>query len=426
MPKTIYGNPDEYRAATEVPRDTEDIDAVDVERPVQDLLNNNAYLYRQNQQLQASIDNLRQQLAGFGLLTSMTSLVLEPGRSYAFASGLRVNRFGGFAAAVTVTGVNLPAGVTVTVNPNPIAGDTADITVTASETAVAGQYDLLLRGEGGGKAVEVRVPVTVAAQSLPAAFTVSGTQTAAIDRTQVPATATVALNIERQGGFNSQITFDVAQLPAGMTVTWSNPTVSGNLAVQRGATVATISALATVPAGQYTVVLRATGGGVVRTWSVSVSVNAAAAIGPDFSLRLVYDPGDPYKVNGATLYIDRANGYAGPVYLTARQILSAIGNVLDWWVGSWPVVLINGQRGTVRVDGNAARITADGLSVGWDSGGVAPAPTGVEFLATQWGQTNVVGSKVADYPIGGSELRYVTVSLRRGNRFWRDFIPEVM
>lgn len=430
MPKTIYGTGDEYRPSTDVPRDTEDIDAIDVERPIQDLLDNAAFFYAQNQKLLARMSSLERQLAGFSLITTVTSMVLEPGRTYTYQNGLRLNRFGGFSDAVTIAGVNLPAGVTVSVAPNPVVGDTADLTVAVSGAAVAGQYDLLLRGEGGGKAVEMRIPVTVAQQSLPAAFALSGPSIAAIDRTNNSPAATVALNLERTGGFNSNVAFDVAQAPAGLTIAFSNPAVSGNLSSERNATTATITAQSSVPAGRYTIILRATGGGIVRTWSVILDISGAVSAGPDFSVRLVYDAGDSYKVNGATLYIDRANGYSGPVYLSVEQLAQSGGSWLDllgstWWTSNWPAILIDGKRGVVRVDGNVARITADSLSTGWENGGVAPAPTGILFLGSQFGQTTLRASSVETPAPGAPGTRYAEISVRRGNRYWKGMFSDV-
>lgn len=427
MPKLIYGIGDTYQPSTEVPRDTEDVDAIDVEVPVQTVLNNTAYLYGQNQAVLERMASLERQLARFDLISTVTSLVLEPGRSYAFQDGVRVNRFGGFADAVTVTGINLPAGVTATLNPNPTAGSALTLTLDVAAGAVAGQYDLLLRGEGGGRSVELRIPVRVAPQTLPPSFSISGPSITAIDRTQNAPQGTVALNVERSGGFNSVVAFDVAQVPAGVTVAFSSASVGGADATTRNATVATLTAGPQVPAGRYTVVLRATGGGVVRTWSVTLDVTGAPAVGTDFSLRVVYDGGDPYSANGATIYIDRAGGFAGPVYLQAEQLASKASspiNLLDsvvatFWLSNWPVILINGQRGTVRIDGNAARVTADSLGAGWTSGGIAPQPVGGAASA-QFGQTVIRGSLAVDTPAGAPTNRYADISVRRGNRYWRE------
>lgn len=412
MPKVITGQDAEIRLITEVPRDTEDVDAIDIERPAQDLLNNDAYLYKRQNILFARLDALELQNAGFRLHSGVLDLRVEPSQTMTYSGAIRVTRYGGMTGPVNITALNLPGGVTMTVTPNPITGDTADLTVTASAQAVAGNYDVFLSGEGGGRTVEIRIPTTVTAQTLDASFNLTSPAVAAIDRAQ-SAAVQVPLSITRAGGFASQITFEVAQAPAGVSVAFAPATVGGNAAQQPNATIATLTASELVPAGRYTVILRASGGSTTRTTSIGLDVSAPIALPgtPDYSVSLAYDPGDPYLINGATLTINRSGGYTGPVVLTAAQIPDRSPteeeNIRVRTI-RYPRILIDGQVGPVTVYGTSARITADAANTGsymWMFlSGIAPNQGTYAWMSTTVTATDTTGKQ-----------RFTSVDLRIGN-----------
>lgn len=412
MPKTITGQDAEIRLITEVPRDTEDVDASDLERPAQDLLNNDAYLYKRQNILFARLDALELQNAGFRLNVGVLTLRVEPSQTMTYPGAIRISRYGGMTGPVTITALNLPGGVTMTATPNPITGDTADLTVTSTAQAVAGSYDVFVRGEGGGRVVDVRIPTVVTAQTLNPSFDLTGQASVAIDRAQGNK-ATVPLSLTRAGGFNSQITFDVAQAPAGVSVSFAPATVSGTDAQQPNATIATLTASELVPAGRYTVILRASGGSVARTTSISLEVSAPIALPgtPDYSVSLAYDPGDPYLINGATLTINRSGGYTGPVTLTAAQIPDRYPEAdenVRVQVIRYPRILIDGQVGPVTVYGTSARITADAANTGsymWMFlSGIAPNQGTYAWMSTTVTATDTTGKQ-----------RFTSVDLRIGN-----------
>jgi hypothetical protein len=409
MPDIINAATDRQQISLsiEAPRDTESIDASDVRVPFQAFIDNDGFLYRRQQIMLARLDELGRQSASFSLQSNVTSLLLEPARSYAFPGALHVVKFAGLAADVTITPLNVPAGVTVTATPNPVGG-TADLTVTTSPNIVAGQYDLILRGEASGRTVDLRIPLTLTAASQPSSFSFTAPSSAAIDRGTGATGTTAVLNVSREGGFSSPIDFS-ADLPAGLSASFAPAQVTGNASQQRGATTVTLTAAASVPAGSYNVTLRAVSGALVRTVGLALSVSAAPAAGsPDFSLRIVYDAGDSATINGATLYIDRSGGYAGPVFLQAQQAYSGTDG---------PLITINNTLGIVRIDGNVARLAADGASQGWQGSGVAPYTGG----GLSWASTFVVGQDNEDqlrnsYAGAGTIRRYVGVEVRRGNR----------
>jgi hypothetical protein len=424
MPRTINASTDlpQISLSAEVPVDTESIDASDLVIPVQALLDNDGFLYRRQQIMLQRLDELGRQSASFQLQSSVTSLLVEPARTYTFTGAVRVQKFGGLTADTTVTAINAPAGVTVTVTPNPVASS-ADLTITTTSNIVAGQYDLILRGEAGGRVQDIRIPLTLTSATQPATFSVTAPGVVAIDRALNVNTTTAVLNISREGGFNSPINFS-ADLPAGLAASFSPAQVTGSSTLQRAATTMTLTALSTVPVGTYNVLVRAVSGVLVRTVALTLSVSKAPSVGvPDFSLRLEYDAGDPLTTNGATLYIDRANGYNGPVFLRAAQpytgasALARFEGVNFNLKNTGPLITINNALGIIRVDGNAARITADGVSQGWFGSGIAPyTATGMSWATSFIVAQETEESLGYEYGVYTGIQRYISVDMRRGNR----------
>jgi hypothetical protein len=402
MPRNINASSDQADIVltTIVPQDTESVDASDVVVPIQALLNNDGFLYRRQNAIYDLFTKLQQSQASLQLLSSLTSATLEPSRTYLFAGALRVARFGGLTGAVALAVLNAPAGVTVTAAPNPIT-DAADLTIVTGAGIIAGNYDLILRGTAGAATADIRIPLLLLGQTQPLSFDLTGPAGVAIDRPTGPS-ATAIFNVQRAGGFNSPIAF-TADVPAGITAAFSTTPVTGADSVQRAATTLTLTAATTVPAGRYNVTVRGSSGAIVRTLALSLDVSAAAAVGgtPSYAMRVVYDDGDPYIVNGATLFIDRSGGFAGPVTLNPGGSLTSDPD--------GPIIVINKTFGAVTVTGNAVRITVDGISRGWINSGIAPLPA-AGAGAGNWQQITL--SAYAD----GLNAVFTVIELRRGNR----------
>jgi hypothetical protein len=402
MPRTITASADlaDIVLATEVPQDTESIDASDVVVPIQALLNNDGFLYRRQNAIYDLFTKLQQSQSSLQLLSSLTSATLEPSRTYTFPGALRVARFGGLTGTVGITVLNAPAGVTVTATPNPIT-DVADLTIVTGPGIIAGNYDLILRGTAGAATADIRIPLLLVGQTQPASFDLTGPTGVAIDRPTSLST-TAIINVQRSGGFSNPIDF-TADVPAGVTATFTPTPVTGSDSVQRAATTLTLTAGSTVPAGPYNVTVRGASGAIVKTLALRLDVSAPAAVGgtPSYALRMVYDDGDPYTVNGATLFIDRSGGFAGPVTLNPGGTLTSDPD--------GPIIVINKALGAVTVTGNAVRITVDGISRGWVNSGIAPLPA-AGAGAGNWQQIYL--SSYAD----GLQAVYTLIELRRGNR----------
>lgn len=397
----------------DVPRDGEAIDAADVNTPLARLLGNDMHLYALTAQINQGVEELKRSRGGFQM-TVPPAITLEPGQNYTIPNAVQVGRYEGWGGQVTLQAQNLPAGVTATFNPNPLPSDDADadLILQAGIDVVAGPYDVTVLGvSDDNKTDSVRMRLDVLAETAKADFTfLPSAVSVSLDRAAGVRSQTLSMQVERAGQFAEDVTFAVTNLPAGMTQTWSKNPVTGSAALEQQATNLTLQVTDAVPTGSYSLNIRASGGGIVRTQAVQVAVGAVLTADAGFTLRLEYDPGDPYLTNGATIHIDRNGGYAGPVTLRAQDF-RYLG--LWWWPfddRQGPLLLINGQPLQAVVTGNMARVTADGVSRGWRGAGVAPRGT-----RGRMHQTIIKGEAT----VGGKTItRTVDVNVRLGSRMY--------
>jgi hypothetical protein len=395
-----------------VPRDGEAIDAKDVAIPFQDLLGNTQALYGLYAGLNDKLDALIRLNAGF-TITAPPSLALEPSRTYVLTDGIGLGRVLNYTQNVTLTALNLPVGVTASFSPSTLSGATitSTLTLTVASNAIAGPYDITIRGTGAdGKVSEALVKVVVAAQTAASSFIFTTANSISVGQDVGNHTATTNISIERQGGFSSPIAFSVTGLPAGVQPTFTPTPVTGSDAFTKVGTALTVTTTGTsTPAGAYSMNIRAEGGGVVRTYAMALYVAPPTLVTPDFDLSVAYDNGDALVINGATITINRKNGFTGPVTLSLPKVTGTFGTVAaDYFT---PRLLINGQPGSVVITGNTARITTDGTSTGWANSGVAPV---LASASDQFRRATVTGT--ADLGTSGTLTRYADVTYRTGTR----------
>ncbi|MCD0156002.1 hypothetical protein [Deinococcus sp. 6GRE01] len=400
MPKTVKASP-AFTDNLTVPRDGEAIDAGDVNAPMTALLGNDLHLFGLVSDLTRQIEEMKAAQGGFTLIVP-AALTLEPARTYTYPNAINIGRQAGYSGPIDLSVVDLPAGVTATYT-DPVVGNSADLTLTVADTVVAGIYNITFQGVGpDGKTARALLPITIKAQTQPAAFAISTSGGAGhIERANDETTQSWNFNVDRSGQFSDPITFALVNPPAGITAAWTANPVTGSAAVQPNATQLTVTAAPGVPAGTYNLSVRATGGGVVRTQGLALTITAAPIpTNPDYTLEVVYDAGDYRVTNGATVYINRSGGYTGEVILT----WSGMGISVE------PTVLINGQPNSAIIKGNTARVTANGTANGWANSGIAPLPDDYVLHGTL-GQ--LIGHGV-DFE-GRNLFRHAGLRLRWGN-----------
>lgn len=422
MPKIIRSDDPTYTDQLTVPRDGEAIDAGDVNAPFLDLLGNDRVLYGLIADLSRRLEQMQRGQGGFTISLPAT-LRLEPNRTYTLPGAVGIGRLQGYDQTIDLSAIDLPAGVTATFSPDlvPGAGTKSDLVLNTAVDLVPGPYDVTVRGTGAdGRLGEGRMRLEVSQQTQQASFTVAVPANLGVDRATGATAVTATVDVERLGMFNTPISLSVPNLPVGMTAAWSANPVTGSDAVQKKASVLTLTAGESLPAGVYSLTLRAEGGGVVRTQAIRVTVTAPAAAPTeaDYALRLEYDAGDPSTMNGATVYIERRGGFTGPVELSVMDD----GYITVHRLTPGPVVLINGQPWRATVSGNTARLTADGTSRGWANSGVAGPPNwtpGAPILAGGYSGPVTHSGVLGRATIGGRVVeRSVQMVYRHGTRMY--------
>ena len=417
MPKQIFGNADApFSASTVVPRDTENVDAIDVERPIQDVLNNNAVLYaivtRQAQQIAA----LTAQQRGVQVVTAQTQLSLEPSRNYTLNNFVRVVRLGDLSDDILLSALNVPAGVTLNFADSTLSGDEAgsDVVITTSGSLVAGTYDIQFRAESGAYSAQALVKATLVVASKPREFTLGLFPSASIERA-VGASTTTSVVITRLGGFDDPVSIDGVNLPAGLTLSAAPNPIVGTDSFNIASATLILTADAALPTGAYSITVRGQGGGVVRTNSLTLNVSPAPAQAgnPDFTVAsqpssgsgLLAAVGDLVN-NGVTVKINRSGGFTSPV--TVEYV-----NPPREYEGLHPPdILINGQPGRVTVTGDTFEVTANGSAYGWSGSGTVDNLNSayIQYLAT----ISVLGRDPTW--AGGIRQRFADVGVRVGRR----------
>jgi len=177
-------------------------------------------------------------------------------------------RGGGFADPVNVTVTGLPTGVTLSVTPAQLTGQTtqAVVTVNVASTVPAGTYTATVTGTATG------IGSTTVAYTL----TVTALPTPSVSLSMTPATLTIEQGSSGQATLNAvrsnytgNITPSVTGNPAGMTLTFNpNPLTANTSTV-------TVNVGGAVAVGQYNLTITGASGAAGNpTTTLQVSVTA--------------------------------------------------------------------------------------------------------------------------------------------------------
>ena len=189
------------------------------------------------------------------------------GQGQSVTTYVNLNSQNGFNKPVQLTAPGLPTGVTALFSPNPatfLANSTVSsstVTLTASTSAVAGEYAVTITGTGGGQTATTQTAITVG----PPSFTLWGPQTVSLGQ----GSSTIqAVSLNPQFGFTGAVTFSVKGLPSGVAASFSpNPTTSTSTM--------TLTSTSTAAAGQYNATIVGTSGTQSATWPFVLTVGSA-------------------------------------------------------------------------------------------------------------------------------------------------------
>ena len=253
----------------------------------------------------------------------------------------------GFAGAVTFSVASLPAGVTAAISPESTSG-TSVISFTASATAVAGTYNVVINGVSGKLTGTTSIALTVTAP----AFTLTPASSAlTIARAS---TGSTALAISDQGGFTGTVTLSAATLPSGLTAVFSSSATAAHAL--------TFSASSTAVAGTYPITINGVSGTLKASTTVTITITAPSFTLSPSSAAVVI----PIASAETTIIsIGTQNGFSGTVSLAAANLpagLTAVFSALSS-TGKSNLVLSAGSTAkpgtyTVAVNGVSGALTA--------------------------------------------------------------------
>jgi hypothetical protein len=199
----------------------------------------------------------------FTLSANPATLTVSRGASG--TSAITITRSGGFTGSVALSASGLPAGVTATFNPTPATGANSTLTFAAASAAAAGTVTVTITGAGGSITRSTTLILTVDAPPAPD-FTLSASPSGlTINR---GASGSSTISITRSGGFTSDIALSVSGLPAGVTATFNPSSVTGT------SSMLTLAASSTAATGVVNPTITGAGGGLTRTASLMLTVNA--------------------------------------------------------------------------------------------------------------------------------------------------------
>lgn len=265
-------------------------------------------------------------------------------------STLTVTKSGGFAGNVTLALEGAPAGVTGSFAPNPATATTSTLTINTTGAAVAGTFNLTIRGTAAG----------LTDRTIPLALTINAASGVTVALT--PATLSIAqgasgqtaVAVTRVGALTGDVVLTASGTPTGATVAFAPATVSG------AASTMTVTTTAAVPPGTYQIIVTGTGaGGVSGTAALNLSITAASG----FSLSATNASIAQNASGASTVTITRAPGYVASVDLTVSNLPANVTATLNPASVSSTSSTLNISVGAAAVPG-AYTLTISGAGAG--------------------------------------------------------------
>ena len=209
----------------------------------------------------------------------------------------------GFTGSVAFSASGLPSGVTASFAPNPTTGNT-QVTLTASNTATVGQYNIIITGKSGA----LTATTTMALGVYPQSFTLSASSPSIGQGTS----STAYVYVYPQYGFAGNVTLSASGLPSGVTASFApNPTT--------GTSTITLTASSSAVLGQFNVTITGTSGALTATTTLALGVYPQG-----FTLYANGLNIGQGTTNTTYIYVNPQYGFAGNVTLSASGLPSGV------------------------------------------------------------------------------------------------------
>lgn len=226
-------------------------------------------------EVQVSYQNQPQSLS---LTLNPTALTVPPGSTGTLQATLQAQNFSG---QVNLVLQGAPSGVTIAPTSASAPGQVA-LTLSVASSVAPGTYPITLQATGQGVSASASFTLSVPRPDF--AFSLSP-QSLSLAQGQ---STTLLASITPQSGFSGQIAFSLVSPPAGFSLSGGPVSPSGPVDVPL-----TLSVASSVTPGTYTLVVKAEGGGVEKTQTVSVQVSPS-------TLSLTLEPTSLTISRGAT------------------------------------------------------------------------------------------------------------------------------
>jgi pseudomonalisin len=191
---------------------------------------------------------------------------------------------------------------------------TDSLTVNATSAALAGSYNLVITASGGAYSQTINLPVTLA---VPPNFALT-LASSSVSAVQATATAVIA-TVSDIGTFSNPTALSLSGLPIGMTGSFSSNTF---LAPGAGTSILSLTPSLSTPPGKYTINVVGTGGGLVKSVPLVVTVTAA----PSFTL----------SASASALTVQAAS-LSGTVVLTVSNLTGNFSAPVSFTVSGLPL-----------------------------------------------------------------------------------------
>jgi hypothetical protein len=194
----------------------------------------------------------------FSVAATPSSQTIPPGTGTSYS--VSVTPSNGFNGNVTFNVSGLPSGATATFNPTTVMGSgSSTMSVNTSSSTPAGSYPLTITATSGSLTHTAQVTMVVADFSIaasPSSQTVSG-----------GSRTTFTVSVTALGPFSAVVNFSVSGLPTRTSSSFTPTSVAGS-----GNTTLTISTKPKTATGTYPLTIKATGGGLTHSTSVSLAI----------------------------------------------------------------------------------------------------------------------------------------------------------
>ena len=354
------------------------------------------------------------------LTASPTALSVPQGGTGAVT--VTLVRGGGFSDPVNVTVEGLPSGVTATVQPTQLTGNTtqATVTVTVASTVAAGAYPVTVRGSATG----------VGSATAPYTLTVTAVAVPTYTLSMTPATVTAppggsgqsTVNIARTS-FTGAVTLSLDAPPAGVTATFNPAAPTTNTST------ATINVASTVANGNYTLTIKGAATGVTPAGDRTTTLTLTVAQAADFTISAAPNAGTaaPGGSVNSTITIARTNhtadvaltlvtpptGITGTftpptlagATLTSNLVLNVAGTVAP---GVYPVTVQGAGGGVTKTTVVTVTVATAGGNIVWDF------CTGEDLPLKFWRLSGTTWAEVAPTTVGGATRYTFSISSPEG------------